>query len=159
MTKLLGSNSRSHAWAVAALFTSLAASMGPFAFAADGSGSCNGGEVPIPFEDSNHRVELADGEIYTLIGRVRFLLDTPYLEVDLAQHPWLANSKRKLSPVYPIDGTPGLPIDWRLHEGKVVRTYMRARGFIARLEIRPGYEPRLEYRIALEPMLQPIQSR
>jgi hypothetical protein len=119
--------------------------------------TATGGEVPIPFEDSNQRVELADGEIYTLIGRVRFQLDTPYLEVDLGQHPWLANSKRKLSPVYPIDVSPSLPVDWKVLEGKLVKSYMRARGFITKLEFRPGVEPRLEYRIGLEAMLNPIQ--
>ena len=76
------------------------------------AGLCeNGGEVPIPFENVNLKVELADGENYSLLGRILILKfasegneERPYFEVDLEEHPWLATRARKAMPLYPLAG-------------------------------------------------------
>ena len=69
------------------------------------------GHIPTPFEASNQHVELADGENYFLLGRVVFGSDpasplhyVAYFEVDLKEHPWLANKNRIKNPVYRLQG-------------------------------------------------------
>jgi hypothetical protein len=68
-----------------------------------------GGGMPTPFGDSNIRVELADGELYTLDGRV-VLVQTQlgaiaaYFEVDLNKQDWLANQTRRQEPYYLLQG-------------------------------------------------------
>ncbi len=71
-----------------------------------------GGEIPTPFDNVNLKVELADGESYSLLGRILILRfpseggeERPYFEVDLEDHPWLATSARKAMPLYPLLGS------------------------------------------------------
>ena len=60
-----------------------------------------GGEVPFPFSD-NAKVELADGESYTLVGEVVGSKYAPGLKIDFEEHPWLTSAVRQSNPVYPI---------------------------------------------------------
>src|SRR5437870_1469834 len=68
------------------------------------SSACDGGggDVPVPYANTNQHVELADGENYTLVGIVRFMGGLPYLQVDLQQHPWLATADRVAYPYYSL---------------------------------------------------------
>ena len=79
-----------------------------------------GGGIPSPFvETSNRKVELADGEMYTLQGKIVFdSNDTPWFWVDLAKHPWLANQKRQAAPYYRLQG---LRDQWRPYNEKSVQ--------------------------------------
>ena len=58
----------------------------------------------MPFRTTNQKVELADGEMYSLRGNLYFdaANNTMFLRVDLEETPWLANSLRKKFPFYPI---------------------------------------------------------
>lgn len=82
-----------------------------------------GGELPSPFDTANHRVELADGEAYLLVGRVVMMQNPgfstdnrmfPYFRVDLNEHPWLATEKRISQPYYPLEGAVE---DWKKYVG------------------------------------------
>lgn len=101
-----------------------------------------GGDVPVPF-GMNSRVELADGELYMLLGRVRILPRTAgsraprvYFEVDLHSHSWLDSKKRRMNPRYPIDGTPE---QWQQYDGQRVKFSCRAIGRILQLDGAPQY--------------------
>jgi hypothetical protein len=102
----------------------------------------NGGEgVPTLNDLSSIKVELADGEAYTLAGNIAFLADgQPYLKVDLKQQPWLANSKRISFPYYALTGGADF---WRSYEGNAVQYMCIAAGTIAS----DG-----EYQISLKPV-------
>ena len=103
-----------------------------------------GGEVPDPHLSSNSKVELADGEVYTLFGTVFFGHDgNPYMEVDLKKHPWLANARRKANPIYPLEGQHGF---WMQFNGSKIRFTCRAHGVIVDVRGNP------EYVIGLQPM-------
>jgi hypothetical protein len=93
--------------------------------AGGGEGVDHGGDVPIPYSLTNQRVELADGEVYTLDGMVVFSGGRPYFEVDLSEHPWLANAKRRGSPLYPVTGSAS---SWKRYEGMRVRLQAMAKG-------------------------------
>ncbi|MCC7441908.1 MAG: hypothetical protein IT285_09755 [Bdellovibrionales bacterium] len=97
---------------------------GAQAWALSGEGVL-GGEVPTPYADANRKVELADGEVYALVGRVVFPGNEPYLHVDLATHSWLENRRRLANPLYPLlsDG-----FDWRRYEGLWVVAQVKAVG-------------------------------
>lgn len=101
-----------------------------------------GGDVPVPF-GMNSRVELADGELYMLLGRVRILPRTAgsraprvYFEVDLQSHSWLDSKKRRMNPRYPIEGTPE---QWQQYDGQRVKLSCRAIGRILQLDGAPQY--------------------
>jgi hypothetical protein len=84
-----------------------------------------GGEIPFPFGVVNQRLELADGELYALIGTVVFEGGTPFLEVDLDKHPWLANDRRLNDSRYPLEC---VGVNWRDFEGMKVRLFVEAHG-------------------------------
>lgn len=84
-------------------------------------------DTPMPFESTNRRAELADGELYTLVGRVVFVGDQAMLEVDLNEHPWLASTKRRNDPFYPIVQRSDT---YRQFEGRRVLLQARARAVI-----------------------------
>jgi hypothetical protein len=86
-----------------------------------------GGEIPTPFSDMNRKVELADGEVYDLIGRVVFPAAEPYLHVDLASHPWLENKRRASNPLYPLVTD---DFDWKTYEGAWLTVQVKAEGRI-----------------------------
>lgn len=88
-----------------------------------------GEEVPFPFEEVNRRVELADGEAYFLVGEIIWnqVQSMYYFQVDLLQHPWLANLKRMKDPTYPL--LSGLH-NWERFAKKRVRLYVKARGIV-----------------------------
>ncbi|HLE00604.1 MAG TPA: hypothetical protein VJB59_10110 [Bdellovibrionota bacterium] len=95
-----------------------------------------GGEVPVPF-GLNERAELADGESYLLVGKVIVYSRKAgpnqvrvYFEVDLRQHPWLANAKRRLNPLYPLEGSAS---DWKDYDGHTVKLACRAHSRIFRV--------------------------
>lgn len=93
-----------------------------------GSAGGGGGEIPTPFEAYNQKVELADGEAYVLVGRVVIDNIAPdgstsermraFFEIDLNEHPWLGNTKRKMRPFYPLEGAVST---WRRYNGMRVK--------------------------------------
>jgi hypothetical protein len=106
-----------------------------------------GGEIPTPFS-SNQKVELADGEIYSLVGTVKLYGGEAYFEIDFAQHPWLASAKRQSSPYYALSN----PIDyWRKFEGAKLRLSVEAQG-----EIVLGQEAGPRYSIRLQLLAEPV---
>ena len=90
----------------------------------DGCFSTCGGEIPWPFQTANQVVELADGERYVLMGRVLLIGSEPHFVVDLNQHPWLANSRRRADSSYPLAGTASY---WRRYNGRRVQLRAVAR--------------------------------
>ena len=83
------------------------------------------GDVPVPFS-SNQRVELANGEYYTLVGKIIFFQAQPFLSVDLDVHPWLASATNTTSigeKVYPLQGSPGY---WKTYENLRVKISVQA---------------------------------
>ncbi len=112
------------------------------------SGGGGSGEIPIPFQSSNQKVELASGELYILIGRISFYNGAPYLEVDLEQHPWLANKERKGAPFYPLEASADY---WRRFEGQQLKTFMEAHGAV-RLDDPSGPK----YVLSLFPLADPL---
>lgn len=101
-----------------------------------------GGEVPTPFEAANRRAELADGEVYLLVGRV-VIKPAPtlperykaYFEADLTVHPWLATPKRKVTP-YPLAGSVA---DWKIFRGMKIKLPCVARGSVVNLGTQHDY--------------------
>lgn len=115
---------------------------------------CVGGggvDVPTPFESTNRKVELSDGEDYTLEGYVvnfdpgwdSLNLVRAFLRVDFDRHPWLASAKRKGQPYYALEGSPSFWKDLELHS---VQIRARAVGRIVQTRRGP------EYVISLRPM-------
>ena len=100
---------------IIAVLMGLAAVTAVSAFAKGG-----GGGVPSPFvENSNRKVELADGEMYTLQGKVVFdNNDVACFWVDLAKHPWLANQRRQQNPYYRLLGSKD---QWREYNEKAIQ--------------------------------------
>ena len=93
------------------------------AFAKDKHSTCCG-DVPVPFS-SNQKVELANGEYYTLVGKVIYFQSKPFLTVDLDVHPWLSSSNSKYlgEKVYPLQGSPAY---WKTYENKRVKVNIQA---------------------------------
>jgi hypothetical protein len=118
------------------------------AFARGGGGGA--GEIPTPFLSSNQKVELSDGELYTLVGQVVFYDDLPYFEVDLSQHSWLANVHRQSAPYYPLEASASY---LRRFEGRRVKAYVEAHGRV----INGGSGP--QYQLSLEPLADPVLLR
>ena len=101
-----------------------------------------GGGVPSPrmIASTNHHVELADGELYTLEGRL--VVDSTgalYFNVDLRKHPWLASAERVKNPYYAVEADPSA---WQAYVGK--RILLVA---VARVVVGGG-----EYQIVLQPV-------
>ena len=114
----------------------------------DGNGPCGGsGEIPTPFAYSNQRVELADQEIYILVGRVQFWKGQPYFEVDLDEHPWLANEKRKEAPYYPLEWS---KVNWKRWDLDRVQILVEAHASLTK-DVN-----RFQYVLSLEPLTEPI---
>lgn len=94
-----------------------------------------GGGIPTPFEAANQKAELADGEVYLLIGRVEIypvLVNgaekyRPFFMVDLDKHPWLANEKRRLNPTYVLQGSVNY---WKQFRGMRIKLPCVAHGVI-----------------------------
>jgi hypothetical protein len=95
------------------------------------------GDVPTPFV-SNEKVELADGEIYTLIGRFVIREGNLWFQVDLEAHPWLANQKRKDFPFYRVIGT-RVDLEPVAVRAERVQALMKAEGAIVERDLRPLY--------------------
>jgi hypothetical protein len=129
---------------VVALFSSsvLAANVNP-----KGGGS---GDSPTPFKNTNQRVELADGESYSLVGQVIFWRGNAYFEVDLKEHPWLANKKRIARPYYEIEGS----VSYLKRFDRVrIKFFAEARSVIRQDDSREGeYYPE----IILSPLADPV---
>lgn len=109
-----------------------------------------GGEIPSPFS-LNTKFELADGELYSLLGRV--LLKEPghaFFEVDTRFQPWLSHNKASGgNRIYPIKGFTDC---WLRYKDTSVRLTFRAKGRIITNEFEmPTYEIFLE--VLTEPEL------
>jgi hypothetical protein len=120
--------------------TAMGVMIGPSAFAKGG-----GGNIPSTLLDvANTRVELADGEVYSLYGQVVFKKDgLPYLKVDLKKEAWLASNRRQADPYYLLAGDEDV---WHKYEGVRVQYLCFAAGVI-----RNGYFGP-EYRLLLKPI-------
>ncbi|MEO5970092.1 MAG: hypothetical protein ABIQ95_09205 [Bdellovibrionia bacterium] len=132
-------------------------------------GGGGGHDVPTPFQLTQTKFELADGELYSLVGTIVFAPPPvalvyqselqrpsytqfygtnpkklhPYFSIDLENHPWIANAKRVDSPLYYIEGTSN---NWKKWEGTSVNLLCRANGRILLTSNGP------EYAIQLEPI-------
>lgn len=106
-----------------------------------------GGDVPTPFLSANTKVELADGEVYTLIGHIRLIRSIPYLEVDLNEHGWLAGAKRKAEPFYPLEASPSY---WAQFEDARVKLTVEAHG------VAVVVGERAVYALTLQPLVEPV---
>jgi hypothetical protein len=95
------------------------------------------GDVPTPFI-SNEKVELADGETYTLIGRFVIREGNVWFQVDLDAHPWLANQKRKDFPFYRVIGT-RVDLEPVVVRAERVQALMKAEGAVIEKDLRPLY--------------------
>ncbi len=95
------------------------------------AGGATGGEMPSPLEDYNQKVELADGEIYFLAGKIVFFNEQPFFQVDLSIQPWLANSFRVENPYYSLEGSATL---WHRYDGKKVKLLCQADGQIVNVQ-------------------------
>ncbi len=125
-----------------------------------GSRGGGGEEIPTPLS-SNDRVELADGEQYLLVGQVvirsiydvtgngNALVEKAFFEVDLIEHPWLANSKRRTDPGYPLDGPTAY---WYKFQKMRVKVSVQAQGRILTSESHNS-----EYVIGLKALADPIR--
>ncbi len=80
-------------------------------------------EVPLPFDTTNQRVELAPGELYTLYGKVFAARDEVLLRVDLKKHSWLATIYRKNYPFYVVEAPAR---EWRCLDGRDVLMQFKA---------------------------------
>lgn len=112
---------------------------------------CGEGTIPYPL-CTNEKVELADGEYYTLVGWIKNVdTDAPYFQVDLKSHPWLENSKRFKLPHYPLlDLFPEEA--WIKYESVKVQIIVKAQG---RIEYDFFEIPR--YVLSLKPIAKPIR--
>jgi hypothetical protein len=140
----------------------IAVSLSSRVMAAEGCGlGPRGGELPIPFDLANKKVELADNEPYILAGRVTLMqvrINTgqmrsqPVFRVDLTEHPWLANEKRLNNPHYVLQGSMD---DWKdlITAGKIKLPCI-AHGVITVRGSRAEYDIQLEraQEIPVEPM-------
>jgi hypothetical protein len=105
-----------------------------------------GNDIPVPYKEINQRVELADKAQYALEGRVRYVKDQPYLEVDLEKHPWLGKDILKENPAYPILAD---QVDWKPYENTTVRVVVQA---VGQITINPRTkEP--QYEIWVDPLV------
>lgn len=57
---------------------------------------------PVPFSTINRKVELAAGELYTLVGWIGSRNGQTLFRVSLEDQPWLATAARKANPFYPV---------------------------------------------------------
>lgn len=96
-----------------------------------------GHEVPTPFGIGNRKYELANGQIYTLVGRVNW----PYFLVDLSRHPLLV-SHGKLTKEYLLEGSES---EWKEMQHDYVKLTFRAHGKIFLEGSKPTYKITLEY--------------
>jgi hypothetical protein len=115
-------------------------------------GGDRGHDVPTPFSMVNQRFELADGEVYHLIGRVVFLPSpawehndlVPYFQVDLNETPEIGNLLRSKVPYYRLEGS---AVQWKKFEcDESLGFYFKAHGRVIR------GKSSLEYSITLEPL-------
>jgi hypothetical protein len=88
-----------------------------------------GHDIPTPLlSEANTHVELADGEIYTVAGKVMFdNKGQPFLKVDLDRMPWLASSVRQANPTYVLEGAPSF---WKKYENTCVKYTCEAHGTV-----------------------------
>lgn len=106
------------------------------------------GDVPTPFI-TDHKLELAEGETYDLVGRFVVREGNLWFNVDLEMQPWLANQKRKEFPYYRVSGT-RVDLEPLVVRAEKVRTKVKADGLI----LERGDGP--TYRIGLEVLEQPV---
>lgn len=114
-------------------------------------GGSGGHDVPTPFQVRKTKFELADGEIYSLVGTLviapSYKGDSkklrPYFSINLDSHPLLANANRVASPLYMIEGSADYLNKW---EGESINILCQAHGRI--LVTDKGFE----YAIHLVPL-------
>ncbi len=88
-----------------------------------------GGGIPSPFAASaNHKVELADGELYLLEGAVSFDdVGQAVFWVDLKKESWLASKGRMQNPYYKLTGSRE---QWVQYQGKPIVLACVAKGVV-----------------------------
>lgn len=112
-------------------------------------GGGDGNDVPTPFT-SNQKVELADGEDYTLVGELGVHGESVYFVIDFSEHPWLASAKRRANPIYPVKARASV---MERYHGVRVKMSVRA---ISRILI-DGSSQEADYVIALVPISEPVR--
>lgn len=117
----------------------------------DVGGTGNEWDLPWPFT-TNQKVELADGEYYVLIGKLRKGYRDYYFEVDLELHPWLGHSKRKQNPYYLVRVESDFQL-WEKAINKKLKVLIEAVGVIQEGNEFQGPS----YEIILKPVAKPIQ--
>ena len=107
----------------------------------------DGGGGTTPFTSTNQFAELADGENYSLTGKIVSWKGNFYLEVDLKEHSWLATAKRCSFPYYPLDVTASSY--WKQFENLRVKLVAEAKGVVSHERMRHVYT------IMLSPLVAP----
>lgn len=122
-------------WLKHSLIVFIAALFSINVYASDISGGYGplggGNDGPSPFNGLNSKVELADGELYSLFGTVVFMNGYPFFNVDLKAHPWLANSKRAKMPYYQLEGSADF---WKKYENSRIRFFCIAHSHIIQVQ-------------------------
>ncbi|OFZ81628.1 MAG: hypothetical protein A2583_10015 [Bdellovibrionales bacterium RIFOXYD1_FULL_53_11] len=111
-----------------------------------------GGDVPTPLGMINQRVELADGERYSLIGWIRVDGNQLFFEADLDQQPWLARKKSPEGTYYPLFTKDRIKL--KNYADLRVRLIAEANGFVKKISRK---EMQFTYQIWLYPLLEPTQ--
>jgi hypothetical protein len=106
-----------------------------------------GGEIPTPLGLPNQKVELADGEVYTLVGKIQVSGKFAFFEVDLGEQPWLASRNRSASPYYLLDGGASV---WNEYDKSSVRLSALAKGNVLQSSSNGGNGKKFEYIISLK---------
>ena len=86
------------------------------------------GTIPMPFS-TNQKVELANGEYYTLVGFIHEQHGAYFFHVDLKTHPWLSNNQRARYPSYPMIEL-SEKVDWEEYEYLPVKMIVQAFGHV-----------------------------
>ena len=86
-----------------------------------------GDGVPGPFDDLNRRVELADQEAYTLVGRVVYSNGQPLFAPDYKAHSWLKNVQREKGELYTLVPFKNARYRWSHYVGAKVQIYVQAK--------------------------------
>lgn len=121
------------------------------------AGPGNGGDIPTPFLRNLPKMELASGEVYSLVGKVKVFRSQVYFEIDFNSHPYLESRARKEMPFYPLKGSIAY---WKKFEGQRVKVSFEARGRIQKFNDRSDTdnEESLVYIIELIPLSGPIAA-
>lgn len=107
--------------------------------------------LPVPFANTNQRVELADNEVYGLFGYLQYNDKYGQMEFkpDFEVQPWLGTAARKNIGYYPMTR---YAKNWHNFDGKYVKMIFRAKGKVYQGDYRASYV------IWLDPISNPVES-